>query len=158
MSSAQPRGRFVLQGLFAAALTLLSLLFAGCGQDEAESLTARRLRGVASVYLDYAAARGNGPASQQILNDHLNSLPEFVREGYGFQGVDPQEAFTSLRDGQPFVIRYGIGLTGLSGEQATILAYEAQGNEAGRRLVVYLSTEVELIDEARLRELVGEAP
>jgi hypothetical protein len=128
----------------------------GCTGDNDESQTAQRLQGIAQVYLDYAAARSAGPASEQVLREHLAGLPDFVREGYGFAGLSEDEAFRSLRDGEPFVIRYGLGLGGLSGNSSPVLAYESRGTEAGLRLVVYLSTKVEQVDEARLRELVGE--
>jgi hypothetical protein len=140
----------------ASGLALLGLFIAGCTGDNNESLTAQRLQGIAQVYLDYAAARSAGPASEQILREHLTALPDFVREGYGFAGVSEQEAFRSLRDGEPFVIRYGLGLSGLSDSPSPVLAYESRGTDAGMRLVVYLSTQVEQVDEARLRELVGE--
>jgi hypothetical protein len=139
----------------ASGLVLLVLaVLPGCGADELASPTAARLKGLATVYLDYAVPKnGKGPANEQVLRKHMRSLPDFVLRT---NGVDPEALdalFVSERDGEPFVVLYGISISGMSGTKAPLLAHEKTG-KGGKRLIVFANTKVELVDDARLQELM----
>jgi hypothetical protein len=130
----------------------------GCGGNELESRTANRLRGLARVYLDYAVPKnGNGPDSQQTFAKHLRSLPDFVLQTNGIDPAEGDAVFRSERDGEPFFIRYGVKLSHISGTAAPPLAHEKTGKN-GKRLVVLANARVELVDEARFRELFPAGP
>jgi hypothetical protein len=128
-------------------------LLAGCSVDDPlRSPTAARLKGLATMYLDYAVAKGTGPASEQVFKKHLQSVERMVLE---MNGVDPKtvdDTFVSLRDHEPFVIIYGVGVGGMSGNKAPLVAYEKTG-VGGKRLAAFANTKLELVDEARLNEL-----
>lgn len=134
-------------------LGLLMCMAGGCrSQDELSSPTAQRMRGLATVYLDFAVARGSGPANEQQLLGHLARLPSFAIEEYGLTAVDT--ALQSERDQQPITVRYGLAVTQVSEAESPWLAYESQGVD-GRRLVVYLDTHVDCLDEQQFRERIG---
>ena len=143
----------------AAWLFLLALVAApGCGSDEVNSPTAARLKGLATQYLDYAVAKnGKGPAREEDFKKHLRGQPGFVLE---MNGLDPKAidaAFVSERDGEPFVVLYGIMISQISGTSAPLVAHEKTG-KGGKRLAVLANAKVEHVDEARLRELMSTKP
>jgi hypothetical protein len=139
-------------------LGLALVAAAGCGADELSSPTAARLRGLATIYLDYAVGKnGKGPAGEQDLKKHMRALPETV---LSMNGVDPgalDAAFVSLRDQEPFVVRYGLSIRQISGTSAPLVAHEKTG-KGGRRLVVFANAKVDYVGEDRLRELLSAAP
>src|SRR5262249_39109267 len=138
-------------------LVVLAILSAisGCGSNELESPTAAKLRGLATLYLDYAAARnGKGPANQPELKKHIRGQPDFVLQ---MNGVDPKAldaVFVSERDQEPFVILYGVSISGITGSSAPLIAHEKTGKN-GKRLVVFANTKVEQVEEARLQDLTS---
>jgi hypothetical protein len=130
----------------------------GCGSDELNSSTATKLKALATLYLDYAVAkRGQGPSSEQVLKNHMRSLPDFVLQmnGVGSEGIDA--VFVSDRDQEPFVVLYGVTISGLSGTSAPLLAYEKTGKK-GKRLVVFANTKVAHVDESQLPGLMSSKP
>jgi hypothetical protein len=144
----------------AAWLLLLVLMAApGCGgSDELNSPTAARLRGLATMYLDYAVAKkGKGPASEQELKKHIRNQPDVVLQTNGVDPAALDALFVSARDGEPFVVLYGVSISGISGKSGPLVAYEKTGKK-GKFLVVYANVKVELVDEARLQELKAANP
>src|SRR6478672_11820177 len=121
--------------LCAAVVCAISL--AGCSRsDPLKSPTAARLKGLATMYLDYAAAKGGGPPSEAEFKKHLHRGEKFVLQG---NGVDPNAidaTFVSERDKEPFVVLYGVGISQISGTSAPVVAYEKTG-VAGKRLVAF---------------------
>src|SRR6185437_9699266 len=97
----------------------------GCGGSDAlKSPTAARLKGLATMYLDYAVAKGSGPASEQTFKKHLHTVDGIALTT---NGVDPKAidaTFISLRDNEPFVVVYGVGVSQISGNSAPLVAYE----------------------------------
>jgi hypothetical protein len=137
-------------GLF---VVLLALGPPGCSRsDPLKSPAATRLKGLATMYLDYAAAKGSGPPNEEALKKHFRAVEGFVLQ---MNGVDPkaiEETFISPRDNQPFVIVYGVGINGISGTKAPLIAYEKTG-VSGQRLVAFANTKLDHVDEAKLKEL-----
>jgi hypothetical protein len=125
-------------------------LLTGCGADELNSPTAQRLRGLAVICLDYAAARGSGPKDQETLVKHMGAVHESVLT---LNNIDPKDPrlFISDRDQEPFVFRWGQGIS-YGTPNPPLLAHEKTGKN-GQRLVVYADGELGLVDDARFKEL-----
>jgi len=73
-------------------------------------------------------------------------------------GVEPSEReslFVSDRDGQPFAVLPGVGIAGITGTKAPLVAHE-QAGAGGKRLVVYANVKVEEVDDDRLRQMLGQ--
>ena len=135
-------------------LVAAGCLLTGCGTNELESPTAMRLKALATMYLDYAAAKGGGgPASEEVLKQHIRRLPAIQLETAGLDPASVDATFVSLRDQQPFVVIYGIGLSRISGTEAPVVAYEKEG-QGGKRLLAYANTKLDYVDEARLKQLL----
>jgi hypothetical protein len=126
---------------------------AGCSRDDPlKSPSAQRLRGLAMVYLNYAAARGAGPPNEAAFHKYAHSLEAIALQ---MAGVDPQrvdDIFVSPRDNEPFVVLYGVGISQISGKSAPLIAYEKTG-VGGKRLVAYANTKLEYVNEERFKEL-----
>jgi hypothetical protein len=132
----------------------VALLFiAGCGEDPLKSVAARRLKGLATMYLDYAAAKGGGPPNEEAFKKHLNTVEKFVLSGNGMDPSAINEAFISPRDNQPWVILYGVGIGRISGDSAPLVAYEKTGVK-GKHLVAFANTKLDHVDENGLKELL----
>ena len=130
---------------------VLFVLCTGCQRaDERNSPTAKRLQILARVYGDYAAASGKAPLNAEQLAAHVKNLESFVAEAFA-PGDEILGNYTSERDGQPFVIRYGIPSLDYSPGSRIPIAYERVGVN-GRRLVTNLNGVVEHLDEQSLKE------
>jgi hypothetical protein len=144
------RTRWLASGLLLLALGAVP----GCA-NELESPTANKLRGLAKLYLDCAVSKsGPGPASEQEFKKHLRRLEGFVLRMNGVDPANLEAAFVSERDGEPFVILYGVSITRISGTSAPLVAHEKTGKN-GKRLVAFANGKVEAVDEARFRELTA---
>jgi len=140
--------------LFLFALSILP----GCGSDELNSPTAAKLRGLGNFYLEHAGAKGGkGPADEQAFKKYLRNLPDFVLKNNGLDPDAIDAAFVSERDQEPFVVRYGIKIDKISGTSAPLIAHEKTGKN-GKRLVAFANAKVELVNEARLQELLAATP
>lgn len=62
-------------------------------------------------------------------------------------------AFISERDGEPFVIRYGVGISQAKGDAKPIIACEKKGKD-GTRYVAFANGDVDCVDEVAARELM----
>ncbi len=132
---------------------MLLLAAPGCRSDGLDSPTAVRLKALANFYLDYAVAQhGRGPADEQALKKHLRIQPDFLLKTNGIDPSAIDSLFSSERDGEPFVILYGVQISRISGTSAPLVAHEKTGKN-GKRLAVCANGKVELADEARLKEL-----
>jgi hypothetical protein len=139
----------------AITLIVLGLIaFSGCGSDDAlESPTAAKLKGLGNFYLELAANKGGkGPANEQEFKKHLRSIPDFVLSSHGLDSKNIDAGFVSERDGEPFVVIYGITISGISGTTAPLVAHEKTGKN-GKRLVAFANGKIDLVDEARLQSL-----
>lgn len=128
----------------------------GCGSDERNSPTAAKLKALANFYLDYAVAQPGhqGPANEQAFRKHIRSVPDFQLKANGLDPATLDATFVSERDQEPFVILYGSTISRISGDSTQVIAHEKSGKN-GKRLVVYASAKVDLVDEAKLKELAS---
>ncbi len=140
---------------FATCVLLAAVVLAGCGPDPLASPTAGRLKGLSGMYLSYAASKnGGGPASEEVLKKYLHNVEAIQLQA---NGVDPKAidaVFVSDRDKQPFVVIYGLGITLISGDSKTVMAYEKTG-QGGKHLLAYINTKVDHVTEAKLKELLA---
>lgn len=144
--------RIVIAGIVACIV--------GCGADGLDSPTAGRLRTLANLYIENAGAPkrgGVGFASEVELRKSLKGMPADLLQAHGIPESDPESVLVSLRDGQPFGVVYGLSINGLSPRSGPIVAYETVG-ESGRRLVVRLNGQVELMTSEQLERALAEKP
>ncbi len=148
---------------FSAKQILFAVLLAstaGCGANDLDSPTAKRLRSVANLYIENAGAPnrgGIGFASDADLRKSIRSLGKDDLELYGIDEKDPESILVSFRDGQPFGIVYGLSIKGLNPRSGPIVAYEKTG-ESGRRLVVRLNGQVESLTSDQIERELAEKP
>jgi hypothetical protein len=127
----------------------------GCGADERNSPTALKLKALANFYLDCAVGQqGRGPANEQAFKKHIRSVPDFQLKANGLDPAQLDATFVSDRDQEPFVVAYGSAVGRISGDSTQVVAHEKTGKN-GKRLVVFVSTKVDLVDEGRLKQLTG---
>jgi hypothetical protein len=137
----------------AASWIVLLALAGGCGSDSAlSSPTAQRMSGLANAYLDHIVGANGPPANEAAFKKHMLGLRPSVQ--YDFK-IDPNNidaSFVSERDKEPLVVMYGQAPGKISGDSKKVIAHEKTGKN-GKRLVVFASTKVDLVDEAELQQL-----
>ena len=122
----------------------------GCRQtDPRDVVTSGRLRALAVAYADFLVARGRGPADQKQLLSHFSNLPPFAVSDVASDLGKPTLVI-SARDGEPFVIRFGVVIADVGAASKTIVAFEKTGLE-GNRFVVNLDGSVESLDTQTLQ-------
>jgi hypothetical protein len=143
----------------AAALMLIYLLTCGCGGGSPPRPDGEEgMRRFAVLYGEYVAAhKGQPPASAEQLKSYVSKIDPKRREMLGVK--DMTEAFTSPRDNQSYVVvprKKTKGVPNPAEQQQAIIAYEATPR-GDKRLVAFMNTQVQEIDEARFKELVPDA-
>jgi hypothetical protein len=134
-------------------LLFLFLAALGCGGDNAlNSPTALKMKGLANAYLDHVVGRGGSPANEESLKKHMRELRASVQYDYQIDPNNVDASFVSSRDNQPLVVIYGKGVGKISGDSKHVIAHEKTGKN-GKRLVVFVSTKVDVVDEAELERL-----
>jgi hypothetical protein len=127
----------------------------GCGSNELESPTAKKLRALGNFYLEYAVAKnGKGPENEQELKKHIRATPDHVLSVNEIDRASIDSLFSSERDREPFVVVYGQTIKQVGGNSAPVVAHEKSGAN-GKRLVGFANGKVELVDESRLNELLA---
>jgi hypothetical protein len=122
-----------------AALVLTSI---GCGSRERTvppPTDSSLLRGVVRCYAIAARDLGRPPQKMEELEAVLAPATD-----------DPSKYLRSLRDGEEFVVVWGLSLEGASPE--TVLAYEHTGVD-GKRMVVNLQGDVTEVTEEELKQM-----
>lgn len=124
-----------------SAKCLVALLFclsfiAGCGDGKPSvaELKDSNMKKLHAIYTFYMNNNGmTGPASKEVLMDYIES-PEgqFALKRMDMDPSKVDEYFFSERDGEEFVIRYG-----LKGIRDHAIIFEATGGEEGTRLVAF---------------------
>lgn len=141
--------------LVLAPIVLGLVAVSGCGSSDVDSPAAARLRALANLYLDCAVARnGIGPADEGAFKKYLRKVDGIVLQLNGIERDSIDSLFVSERDQEPLVVLYGVGISGMSGVSAPVVAHEKTGKN-GKRLVVLANTKVEMADEARLQDLLA---
>jgi hypothetical protein len=127
----------------------------GCGSNELDSPTAKKLRALGNFYLEHAVAKsGKGPVNEQEFKKHIRATPDHVLSVSGIDRASIDSLFNSERDQEPFVVVYGLTITKVGGDAAPLVAHDKTGAN-GKRLVGFANGKVELVDESRLNELLA---
>lgn len=120
-------------------------LLAGCGSDvkTVAQLKDTNMRKIHALYKHYMDTHGmQGPASKEALMEFVDSAEgKFALKRMEMDPNKIDDYFKSERDGQEFVIRYGLG-----GVVDHAIVFEAVGGEDGTRLVA-LTKPTECDDE-----------
>jgi hypothetical protein len=145
-----------LRRFFALSLPIVALyaaMIAGCGPDNAlSSPTALHMKGLANAYLDHVVGANGPPTDEAALKKHMKGLRASVQYDYHINPDNIDASFVSERDNQPLVVLYGVGPGKISGDSKKVIAHEKTGKN-GKRLVVFASTKVDIVDEAELERL-----
>ncbi len=130
--------RFVALGLIGGMLLALSL---GCSDDPLKKQVLRdyksNLRKVHFCYTTYMVRHGDvGPENKEQLIDYLKTDPTAIHiiKQVGLTPDTVDDIFVSERDGEPFVIRYGVVDREDGGDYPIV--FEAKGQD-GLRLVAF---------------------
>jgi hypothetical protein len=141
----------------ARALATVAVAFAlvGCSDKTATQVAAMNKSNIQRVSNLYAAHQnmkgGKGPKDEASFKAFV---AEFDPAKLKMMGVEPgktDELFKSERDGQPFVIRYGIG--GGRGSVSAVV-FEQTGKD-GKREVGFTSADPQEVDDAKYKELLA---
>ena len=137
----------------AGGLVLIALMASGCADDALNSPTALKMSGLANAYLDQVvSSSGKPPADELALKKHMRGLRASVQYDYKIDPDNIDASFISERDNEPLVVLYGQGVGTISGDSKQVVAHEKTGKN-GKRLVVFVSTKVDHVDEAELERL-----
>jgi hypothetical protein len=130
---------------------------AGCVHESADSRVAAmndsNIRRLANLYNAFQVRKGmKGPKDEAEFKHFIQQ--EYSPEKLQRMQVDPQNVdalFTSERDGEPFVIRYGV-----SGGLSTVdpVVFEQKG-VGGKRQVAFTGGTVEEVDDSRYDQLLS---
>ena len=140
----------------AGIVVLICLVFLGCGSAKvAPQPVEMSLQKLVVVYGQYLRNhRGDAPADEKEFRTSIEEMSESERASRGLS--DLAALFTSPRDKQPYVVRYGgkIGAPGPNG--APWIAHEKEG-QGGKRYVGFATGQMEEVDEGRLQEILSKA-
>jgi hypothetical protein len=134
----------------ATVVSCALLLLAGCGRETAEDRIAAmnnsNIRRVANLYNAFQLRKGmKGPKDKAEFTTFIEQEMSPIKlERMQVDKSNVESLFTSERDSQPFVIRYGVN-GGLGNAEAVI--FEAQG-DGGVRQVAFTNGTVQDMDEA----------
>jgi hypothetical protein len=125
-------------------IVVAGAVFGGCQDGEPTVPPANdtgNLRGIARIYSTAHRNLGRSPQSVEELKQVL-----------GAAMPDPSSVFRSQRDGEEYVIIWGLDLLGRDFNTSIPLAYERKGVD-GKRLVVDCKGEVSEVTDAEFAKL-----
>lgn len=129
------------------------IFLCGCGSDgkSVAEIKDSNIKKIHALYSFYMSNNGyQGPKSEEVLREYLGTKDgEFAIKRMDMDPSKIDDYFLSERDGEPFVIRYG-----LKGVADHAIVFEAVGVE-GKRMVA-LGTPIECDDEEYQEYLSGE--
>jgi hypothetical protein len=152
----------------AACLVAAFGMIGGCGRSTpppSPPTPATSIASLGRMYGEYASRHdGVGPADEGAFRSFLESLPAAQKKSMGFD--DLSQALTSPRDGQPYVIVYGVSPAepfesavggtpnpaappqgaGLQGQP--LVVYEQVGQNGLRLVATGFGTSAELTEQA----------
>jgi len=133
-------------------LGLLIALITGCSDNALNSPTAHKMRGLGNAYLDHVVGANGPPPDEAAFKKHMRGLRGSVQYDYQIDPNNIDASFISERDKEPLVVMYNQNIGKISGESKKVIAHEKTGKN-GKRLVVFASTKVDIVNEAELEQL-----
>lgn len=147
-----PPPRIAIDRRLAVALLLGLPAAAGCGSapptGTSDPPAKLRLERLLEFYRSHLDEKKKPPPDEKALKEYIRGLPDDRKQGFGMT-ADPDELFTSPRDGQKYRVRYGLRFT--PGGSAEPVAWEAAGAD-GTRYVALTVGYVEEYDAERFAE------
>jgi hypothetical protein len=145
--------RFLVSSGLLLALLSMSLLL-GCGGSRTPPVEEVSIKALTILYgRFFQSHQGKPPADEAEFRAFVETVSaEDIAE---LGAKDLSKLWTSVRDGQPYVVTYG-NLTNPQGPAGPVVIYEKIGS-GGKRFVGTSLGNVEEVDEARFRELVPAA-
>ncbi len=149
--------RILTVGLCVTLLLWASVSLIGCSNPNANSMIAdandTNVKRLATLYSVFQVKnKYKGPKTQQQLREFVQSQdPERLARG----GIDPtmiDDLFVSERDGEPFVIRYGVN-TVVFGPPLPVI-FESTGVD-GMRQVGFCNGLMQEVDDAEYDRLMA---
>ena len=134
---------------------------AGCGSADPEDLVRKanetNLQKLGSFYLLFQRENGwQGPADEAVFKEFITTYSPQELERIGVDPSRVDELFVSERDGEPFLIRYGVPGSPLGSTAAVV--FEATGDGTKRRIafldMVQADVETEIYDKLWAGETV----
>jgi hypothetical protein len=151
-NSQRPARTTIVNPLLRIAIIGL-LALPGCGSDSAlDSPTAHKMSGLANAYLDHVVGANGPPPDEAALKKHMKGLRASVQYDFKIDPNNVDASFVSERDKEPLVVMYGKDIGKISGDSKHVIAHEKTGKN-GRKLVVYASTKVDIVNDAELEKL-----
>ncbi len=127
----------------------------GCGKPQAVKGTGSTIKPLSILFFRYTAQhRGQTPLNREELEKFINAQGPTELEVLGAK--DMNDLFTSARDQQPYIVRYGVTVPPPGPGGPTVVAYETKG-VSGRWLVAFSTAGVDEVDASKLKELVPDA-
>lgn len=131
------------------------LLTSGCGKVDPTArlaeLNSSNVQRLSNIYVSFQSAHAlNGPRNEGDLRRFVERLRPAALERIGIDPNGIDSLFLSERDGQPFVIRYGVRGSVMGSNEPVI--FEAEGSD-GRRMVGFLNSTSREVDEAEYDQL-----
>ena len=132
----------------------------GCSQDQqAASIVASKnssnIQRLANLYRSYQLRHGSqGPKDEEGFKDYIqHAMPAHRLEMMQIDPDNIEGLFISERDGQPFLVRYGVhgGM-----DWITAVVFEQQGRNA-KKQVGFTDGSVAEVDDSRFRRLLDDA-
>ena len=129
-------------------LLLAGLGLTGCSSAKPQPVpTEIALQKLSVLYGQYLSShRGKSPEDQAEFRKYIEGLSETDRQNRGISDIS--QIFLSPRDGQAYVVRYGVkpGVPGPDG--VPWVAHEKEG-QGGKRFVAFVTGQIEEVDEPR---------
>lgn len=140
----------------AAVIALVAVAAAACcgcsrpAQKETLTAESSHLKPLSILYGQYQTTnQSRPPANEAEFKKFVSSAGQSLLKQFK---TDTDKVFVSERDGQPYVVFYGKEIP-----PSGVIAHEREG-VGGERVVAYPFGSVGLVDEARFRQLVPNAP
>lgn len=147
-------------GLCLIALVGTSVLLTGCKRTDADSMIADKndtnVKRLATLYsFFHIQNRNKGPKNEEQLRSFIEAQdPKRLKRG-GIDITSLDDLFVSERDGEPFVVRYGIN-TVVRGPSLPVI-FESTGIDSMRQVGFFNGSMQEVDEEEYDRLLAGEA-
>ncbi len=139
----RPRRSVAFPTMVSCACLLFTIT--GCtggGSSESSSIDESKLQALAKIY-SYAAQDKRTPPQGWSDLDYLIQQSDIA---------DPEAYFVSSRDGNPYVVMWGLDAGQLARGHNVVIAYEAEGTQ-GKRWVVTSSTRAQEVTEEVFNKL-----
>lgn len=128
----------------------------GCSSTKSQPAPVENsLQTLSVLYGQYLGAhRGKSPDNETEFRKYIESLSDTDRQNRGISDIS--QIFLSPRDGQAYVVQYGVKMGPPGPDGAPWVAHEKDG-QGGKRFVAFVTGQIEEVDESRFWKIVSGA-